>query len=372
MNDNDVLVWAERIWDQIVQKVEKTSLRIGDSFPYASIDGQYNDEPEDWWTNGFWPGLLWLIYRETNNQRLMELAVSCENKLDKPLQEYIPLHHDVGFMWCLSSVAHYKLLASDESRRRALTAASHLAGRFNPKGRFIRAWNQPERTGWAIIDCMMNLSLLNWASEETGDPRFKHIAMEYADTVLREFIRPDGSVHHIVCFNPETGERKEALGGQGYSPDSAWARGASWALYGMAISARYTRETRYLDAARKVAAFFLSNLPEDGAPPWDFRAPKEEAALDTTASACAASGLLEISCLVPASEASYYYRAGATIIKSLHEHYSTFDDHNEEGLLRMGTANYPKRHYVNVPIIYGDYFFAEAICKLRGKTDTFW
>lgn len=152
-------------------------------------------------------------------------------------------------------MAQFKLLGHEDSRRRAMTAASHLAGRFNPAGQFIRAWNQPERVGWAIIDCMMNLPLLYWASEETKDPRFRHIARLHADTTLREFLRLDGSTHHIVCFDPETGERQEALGGQGYDPNSAWSRGTAWAIYGMALSARYTGDQRYIDAAKRSADF---------------------------------------------------------------------------------------------------------------------
>lgn len=365
--------WLEHTWGKICDKAEKMCESIGADFPYASYHGRYNREAADWWTNGFWPGLLWLVYRETKNDRLREIAALTETKMDIVLYDFYPLHHDVGFMWSLSSVAQYKLLGSGDSRRRALTAASHLAGRFNPMGRFIRAWNQPERVGWAIIDCMMNLPLLYWASEETSDPRFRHIAKLHADTTLREFLRPDGSSHHIVCFDPETGERLEALGGQGYSPDSAWSRGTAWAIYGMALSARYTGDVRYIDAAKRSAHFFLANLPEDGLPPWDFRAPREKGmALDSTASACAASGMLELSLLVQPSEASLYQNAAERLLRKLDQRCSAWDDPNEEAILRFGTANSPRKTHVNVPIIYGDYFFAEAIGKLRGIKDTFW
>jgi unsaturated chondroitin disaccharide hydrolase len=373
MQTKEIGAWADDVWGRIVSKVEVTSQRISDTFPYVSLNGKYNNDASDWWTNGFWPGLLWLIYQETGNERLKEIAISCENKLDEPLHAFTGLHHDVGFMWVPSSVAQYKLLGSEESKVRALTAASHLAGRFNVKGRFIRAWNPPERVGWAIIDCMMNLSLLYWASAQTGDPRFRHIATEHADMALREFIRPDGSVHHIVCFDPETGDRIEALGGQGYSPDSAWARGSAWALYGFAISYRYTQDERYLEAAKRAAQFFVAQAPLDKAPPWDFRAPTQpETAEDSSAAACAASGMLEIAQLVPEEEASFFTEKAVALLKMLDTRYGTWDDPTEEGLLRGGTANFPKRHYVEVPIIYGDYYFAEAIGKLRGAKESFW
>ncbi|NOU71972.1 glycosyl hydrolase [Paenibacillus sp. LMG 31458] len=364
--------WVEEVWNKVVAKVERTSKRIGSTFPYVSLDGKYNAEPAEWWTAGFWPGLLWLIYRENGNKDLLDIAVSCEEQMDEPLLGYEKLHHDVGFMWSLASVAQYKLVGTDRSRQRGLMAASHLASRYNVKGQFIRAWNGENQQGWAIIDCLLNLPLLYWASETAGDPRFRHIAVSHADTVLREFIRPDGSSHHIVCFDPETGERIEARGGQGYSPDSAWSRGTAWALYGMALSCRYTGHARYLDAAKRAAHFFIANMDANLAPYWDFRAPREEeTAYDTSAAACAASGLLEISRLVPEHEAQVYTEAAKRILCMLIERYATWDE-EEEGILTMATANFPKRTFVNVPIIYGDFFFAEALAKLRGRTELFW
>ncbi|WP_281889898.1 glycoside hydrolase family 88 protein [Paenibacillus sp. YYML68] len=365
--------WTDEVWTKIINKVEVMCKSIGSEFPYISCEGKYNREEADWWTNGFWPGLLWLVYRETNEEGLKEAAAQAEAGMDCVLSDYYPLHHDVGFMWSLSSVAQYKLLGSELSKRRAMTAASHLVGRYNAMGQFIRAWNHPERVGWAIIDCMMNLPLLYWASQESGDPRFRHVAAMHANTTLREFLRPDGSSHHIVCFDPETGERREALGGQGYSPDSAWSRGTAWTIYGMALSARYTGDVRYVDAAKRAAHFFLANVPEDGLPPYDFRAPWQEGmGMDSSATACAASGMLELSLLVSECEAALYRSAAEKLLHRLNERYTALDDPNEEAILRMGTANYPRNIHINVPMIYGDFFFVEAICKLRGVRDTFW
>jgi len=365
--------WADDIWEKIVHKVSKTSHRIGVSFPYASVDGVYTDEDADWWTNGFWPGLLWLIYQHNGDERLKSIAAACEEKLDEPMHAYTGLHHDVGFMWTPTAIAQYKLLGNEASKVRALTVASHLAGRYNAKGKFIRAWNQEERVGWAIIDCMMNLPLLYWASETTGDPRFHHIAVEHANTTLREFIRPDGSVRHIVHFSPETGERIGVISGQGYSEDSAWARGTSWAIYGFALSYRYTKDLNYLAAAKQTASFFLSKLQPNQAPSWDFRAPEESKSIhDSSAAACVASGLLELAKHVRAEEALFYEQKAIEILRMLDQNYGAWDDAGEEGLIRRATANYPKKHFVEVPIIYGDYYFAEAISKLRGNELSYW
>ncbi|MCT4596464.1 MAG: glycoside hydrolase family 88 protein [Vallitalea sp.] len=368
-------IWYDEAWEKINTKVDRISNRIQDGFPHVSIKGQYNNERCGWWTDGFWPGILWLVYRETNNNKLSKYAVSCEKKLDTVLNDFIELHHDVGFIWILSSVAHYKVLEDQDARKKGLIAASHLAGRFNIKGNFIRAWTNrvaSDSQGWAIIDCIMNIPLLFWASEEINDPRFKHIAMAHVDTVLKEFIREDGSVHHIICFNPETGERLEALGGQGYSPDSAWSRGVAWAIYGLTIAYSYTREKKYLEGAKRAAHYFISNLPEDKVPCWDFRAPKNQRdAKDSSAAACAASGMIEISKYVDEYERDLYIDAAKDILKSLYENYGAWDE-NEEALIKMGTVNYTNNKYINTPIIYGDFFFVEAILKLRGRQELFW
>ncbi|MCR8632971.1 glycoside hydrolase family 88 protein [Paenibacillus radicis (ex Xue et al. 2023)] len=371
-------VWIEEAWNNITGKIGLTSPLIGSGFPHASIDGRYDSTEPNKWTSGFWPGLLWLMYRDNGNESLRQLAEKCEMKLDTAIDEFEKLHHDVGFMWCLSSVANYKVTGNEQSRKRALKVASWLAGRFNIKGKFIRAWNGKdwggleENTGWAIIDCTMNLSLLFWASEVTGDPRFRHIAMEHADTVLREFLRPDGSVHHIVCFDSETGERKDALGGQGFSPQSAWARGIAWAVYGLAICYSYTKEVRYLHGSQRAAHFFLANLPEDLVPPWDFRLPELEGApRDSSAAVIAAGGMLLLSEQLPTEYAVMYQSSAERILKSITNHYTVWDLQNE-AIVMHATGSYPTGKNIDVPLIYGDYFYVEALAKLRGQTGMFW
>ncbi|MGO4537349.1 glycoside hydrolase family 88 protein [Paenibacillus sp. 2TAB19] len=369
--------WHADAWSQITKKVASTSLRIGDGFPHASVEGKYKLEPASWWTAGFWPGLLWLVYRDTKEERLRQLAESCENQLDQVILDYERLDHDIGFMWTLTSVARYKLLGDEQGRRRGLLAANLLSGRFNMQGKFIRAWNPwkpgDRNEGWAIIDCMMNLPLLLWATDITGDPRYKHMALAHADTVLQHFIRQDGSVNHIVEFDPESGERQRIHGGQGYSPDSAWSRGAAWALYGMSLAFRYTGEERYLDAAKRVAHFFIANLPEDHVPHWDFRLPPEVVKYrDSSAGACAASGLLLLARLVRQEESSLYYDAGERMLHSLYTNYGAWDRNDEEGLILHGTSHYPEGRNVDVPLIYGDYFFAEGIAQLNGHEELFW
>ena len=367
--------WTGDALEKCLIKIEKNIDGIGDKFPHVAYEGQYNGERAAFWTAGFWPGLLWLLYMEKKEDRSLKLARRLEERLDEVLGGFVTLHHDVGFMWLPSAVIDYKLTGNPESRVRGLKAASHLAGRFNLAGRFIRAWNDDTALGcqgWAIIDCLMNIPLLFWASKETGDPRFYHIADAHAGTVLKSFIRPDHTSAHIVRFDPCTGKKIENLGGQGKGPDSAWSRGQAWTLYGMAIAFRETGKDEYLAAAEHTAEYFLAHLPEDKVPYWDFRCdPEERYAFDSSASACAASGLLEIAGLVKGPERKKYYRQKAEeILKSLYENFADFSSETQ-GILQKGTVNFPKNKHINVPIIYGDYFFTEALIKRTHETNIF-
>jgi unsaturated chondroitin disaccharide hydrolase len=245
--------------ERVLAKLEGTSARIGDTIPYRTINGVYNDLSGDisWWTNGFWPGILWLAYRETKNETYAKLARGVEKRLDEALDDFYGLHHDVGFMWHISSVANYKLTGDKTAVKKGYVAASVLASRFNPAGNFIRAWNGEQNTGWAIIDCMMNLPILYWAADFMKDPRFTNIAVAHAETAMKNFIREDGSAKHICKFDPVTGEYVENYGGQGYSEQSSWGRGTAWALYGFALSSKYTGRKEFTDTAKKVANFFI-------------------------------------------------------------------------------------------------------------------
>lgn len=357
-------------WSLSREKTIQLAARIGAGFPHAAHGGVYRLEEPRWWTAGFWPGLLWLFHRDEPLALLADTARACEERLDFPLQQIEQLDHDLGFMWTLSAIAQHHLTGNGPSRQRALTAASHLMGRFNLRGSYIRAWNPwneaADNAGLAIIDCMMNLPLLYWASAVTGDPRFSHVAQAHADMALQYFIRADGSVYHILRFDPVSGEFLEALGGQGYAPESAWARGTSWALHGFALSYRYTREERYLHAAKKVAHFFLSALGPDGIPDWDFRLPEgAPQGKDTSAGACAASGLLELAALVPKAEAAMYRGQAERLVARLIEQCGNRDSASD-GLLLHGAGHVPMGGNTDNPLIYGDYYLIEALAKLRG------
>lgn len=368
--DFNVRQWAEQTEKKILEKLSTTADEIGASFPHASKDGKYDDSPVTWWTNGFWCGIMWLAYRACGDEKFRKIAECCEEKLDSVLNAYVDTDHDAGFMWSLSAVADYKLTNSERSRVRGLIAANYLAGRYNPRAKFIRAWNF--KKNWAIIDCMMNLPLLYWASGVLDDPRYKYTAIEHADTVLRAFFREDGSVNHIVEFDPDTGDIVSIPQGQGARPDSAWARGSAWAIYGMALSYRYTGEKRYLDASKRIAHFFLANLPDDSVCYWDFRVDiTESTPRDTSAAACAVCGLLELCEHVEPCERDLYYKNAVKILKSLTDNYAVLDTSRQE-LLTKGTGHVPQNQNIHVGLIYGDYFYMEAIERLCGDFALFW
>ncbi len=379
--------WIKEADRKIVEKMEWLSEKSKNKIPYTAIDGVHDDKSSNiqqfqlddginWWTNGFWGGMLWQMYYKTRNEKYADIAQISEEKLKQCFTDFYGLHHDVGFMFLLTYVADYKLTGSDEGRRFGLHAANLLAGRFNPAGKFIRAWNgelkegEDDNRGWAIIDSMLNIPLLYWASEETKDPRFKHIAMMHADTLMENFVRKDGSVRHIVQFNPDTGEMERDYGGQGYAQGSSWTRGQAWGLYGFMMSYIHTGEERYLATAKRIAHYFISNIPEDGLIPVDFRQPAEPFWYDDTAAAIAACGLLAVAEAVGELEQNIYHRPAVKMMKALYEEHCDCSKNSDCFLQKCTAAYHDKKH--EFPIIYGDYYFIEAIFRLSETSVYLW
>ena len=365
----DYKAWAAGRLDAVKGKMASVVARNAHKIPYLTENGRYNDKSDEigWWTNGFWGGLLWEEWLLTGDDQYKDQAVELEEKQDKDLMDSEKLDHDNGCKWLLTAVYDYKKTGSKASRNRALLAANNMAGRFNISGNFIRAWNdwgEDDHRGWAIIDCMMNLPLLYWASEETGDPRFRKIAMAHADRVIDAFVRPDGSVCHIVEFDPETGERVRSHGGQGYGRGSSWTRGQGWGIYGFMLSYIHTGEKRYLDTAIKIANYFIVNTPPSGLIPVDFRQPAEPAWEDSTAAAIAACGMIEISKAVEGNDSAIYREAAVRMLKALDEKRSNWDA-DVDNIIEKGTVAY---HYGahETGILYGDFYFIEALMKLAG------
>jgi unsaturated chondroitin disaccharide hydrolase len=363
--------WAVKAHEAARGKVLQLADRAGAAFLHATDGGHYPLDLTWWWTSGFWPGLLRLTLNEAPNPRIADLALQCENQMFALIDHdwFHELHHDVGFQFQPTAVMRFKQTGATDARRRGLVAANLLMGRFNVAGGVIEAWNTPDKRGFSIIDTLMNLPLLFWASEVSGEPRYANLARAHLARAMREFIRPDHTTHHIVQFDQKTGARVAAHGGQGHAPESAWSRGHSWAVYGLAIAARYTGDDGYRDLARKVADSFLALNAPHGVPPWDFRAPDAATApRDSSAGAVAACGLLELAALGD----RHAHGEAVGLLKLLTERCATFDDPGEDGLLKHATGKLPQGQFIDVSLIYGDYYYYEALQRLSGAGPTCW
>ena len=365
----------EKYWREVAEKIYKKAAAVAaenaEKIPYSTENGRFDDQTDNisWWTNGFWAGQLWQLYGAFGGENLREIAEKIEQKLDRVFLDSRGMDHDSGFRWLMTAGADWRLTGSEASKNRLVLAASDLAGRFNLVGNFIRAWNDSgdgSKAGWAIIDCMMNLPLLYVAAEILHDPRFSQIAIAHADAAMRAFVRPDGSVCHIVEFDPRSGARLRSHGGQGFAHGSSWSRGQAWGLYGFALSYIHSKKREYLETAIKIADRFLARIPESGFIPVDFDQPPEPSYEDSTAAAIAACGLIELSKFA----GEKYREAAETLLKNLIENRCRFDLDCDNILEKCTAAYHDSRH--EGAIIYGDYFLTEAALKLCGRETFLW
>lgn len=382
--------WAEDVLDKICAKLVEVRERSAKKIPSESVNGIHDDKAAEegpsgmtrtFWTNGFWAGMLWQMYEVTRDERYAEIARYTETVLNKCLLEIES--HDIGFLWLPTSVLDYKITGNEQAMKDALVAAKWLAGRFNPATGVIRAWGSGNEAlplikgdpaihiaGATIIDCMMNLPLLYWASEVSQDPRFTQIAMRHADTAMKRFVREDGSVIHIVEFDPVSGEFVRDHGGQGYGRGSSWTRGQAWGLYGFTASYRHTQKQEYLETAEKIVSYFMAHIPEDGLLPSDFCQPEEPHVQDDIGACAAACGLIELSSFVPEEEGARYLGAAIKMLRAIDGKSADWSP-DTDGITLNGTAGYhlPGR---NQNYIYADYYFVEAVLKLLGKGVYVW
>ncbi len=378
--------WIDETFEKLDKKMSKLTFRNRNKFPKHAIDGVYNSEGRtNWWTNGFWGGMNWLMYEATGNEEYRITAERNEDMLDGAFKLFPLLHHDVGFMWHLTAGANYRLTGNNTARLRNLFAATTLASRYEVDGAFIQAWNYPEWDACSIIDTVMNLSLLYWAAEELGRDRFKKIAMKHMDMATTDHIRPNGSTNHIVEHYTDKKGVKKVYGGQGYSETSCWSRGTSWAIYGSVISYIHTKKPEYLEAAKKTSNYFIEQIKKTSyLPLCDFDQPAEPVLYDSSAGMCAACGILELSKLLPEAEGSYYAEEVMKMLKAYDEAGWINMNQNEDGLVMMATGTYPLEsrkndaNYeevlasVHIPIIWGDFFFVELMTKLKGREFFIW
>jgi len=363
----DDKLWIDRIWQALERKLEKNAAELQDIIPYSTTDGKYTDMSKTdvgWWTNGFFGGIMWLMYRETKKECFKTAAEKQEKLLDGVFDIYDRFDHDIGFMWGLTSKAQYIQTGDLKSRARALYVSNILAARANIKANYIRAWNNIKE--YSIIDCMMNLPILYWASRELKDNRFKYIAQMHADMALKEHIREDGSVVHICVHDEETPEIIRTEAGQGYKVGSAWTRGQAWAVYGFALSYIYTGEEKYLEASKKTADYFMRNVKKSNYKTvTDFAAPLDVKLFDNSAGACASCGMIE---LYKLTKDEKYLDGALKILKAMEED-MILDDTNQS-IVQKCMLSYSDGNHVD--LIYADFFLCEAILKLKDSDYLIW
>ena len=359
---------------KVVDKLSWVADEVDFMHPYTTRQGKYeNGKNHPYaWTCGFYGGIIWNLYKLTGDEKFLKIGKKCSAHLKDALIDFSYLSHDVGFQYLPTSVADFKITGDKDAMVQGRHAADLLAGRFNPAGRYIRAWNENpyidggnSKAGYVIIDCMMNIPLLYWATEFIGDPRYGQIARIHAETVMKHFIREDGSSEHIVVFDPATGEVVDKPEGQGYSKGSAWTRGQSWALYGFAMSYHYTRDERHLATSKKVADYIISQLGDYM--PIDFRQPKEPAFTDSSAVVIMANGFLELCKYVEGEEKEKYMKTVEKLMDMAYQNCNFEKD--EQSVLQNCSEMYHREESRHVSLIYGDFYLLEALMRLTDGTD---
>ncbi|MDX3661052.1 glycoside hydrolase family 88 protein [Streptomyces sp. ID05-26A] len=333
------------------------------SFPEITRAERWTYVADGGWIGGFWPGTLWLAHLDSGDAQFRALAEAANDRLaPRRLQ---PRDHDLGFLFYPSWVTAYRLTGATKWRDGAIDAANTLIQRWNATGRFIRAWGAlgtPGNAGRVIIDTMMNLDLLAFATEQTGDRKYLDIAIAHARTTQTHFVRADGSTPHVFDFNPDTGAAIGPNTVQGYSPTSCWARGQAWGIYGFTTMYRRTGLREFRDTARKLSDYALSVLTPDGVPVWDYRSPLGVHDIkDSSAGAIMACGLLD---LAKVTGTARYHDRALKILDGLVSTCLTTRSTRAEAILARGTRNRPSEDGVEVSLPYGDYYLYEAILRV--------
>lgn len=362
--------------EQAVANVRRNIPRFGDQFPHNGDGMAYVLTENTHWMTSFWTGQLWLAYHVTGDDTFRQEAERRLASFEYRLVNRIDESHDLGFLYTLSARAQWQLTGDRAARQLGIDAAERLITRYHPKGEYIQAWgkmNDAVEGGRMIVDCLMNLPLLFWATHETGDAKYAEIAAAHARTTLRYQVRPGDITYHTFFFNQETGEPLGGKTAQGYSDDSLWTRGQAWAIYGFALAADWMKSPEMLDVAVRLADRFWEELGDAPVPLWDFRLPPDAPQKrDSSAGAITACGMFKLATLVddPAHAAAFRER-GAQITQRLTE--ACFETAEEaQGLLRDSTYNVNRNSAVEQFMPFGDYFYLESLVTLSGKPVDFW
>lgn len=357
--------FAENQVSYMLTKIERTGANNKAVFPRTVENGELKLVPSSDWTSGFFPGMLWYLYEFTGDEKWVNEARKFTSKLEA--EQFNTGTHDLGFMIYCSYGNGYRLTKDDNYKQVIINAAKSLSSRFNTKTGVIKSWDHLSHK-WqnpVIIDNMMNLELLFEATKFTGDSSFYKLAVTHADNTMKNHFRPDYSSYHVVDYHRETGEVLSRNTHQGYADESAWARGQAWALYGFTLTYRETRNPKYLQLANQIASYILNhpNLPEDMVPYWDFDDPAQpNTSRDASAASITASALYELSSY---SNKDQYRKKADQLVKNLSKKYQSDDNTNSGFILDHSTGHHPYKSEIDVPIVYADYYYLEALLRSR-------
>lgn len=323
----------------------------------------YPQRPLCSWTESFWTGMLWLAYEITGEKPFSETAHRHLELFRERIETRTNIDtHDLGFLYTLSSVAEYRLTGNEEAKRVALVAADTLMERYKPMGGFLQAWGKLDAPDnyRLIIDCLLNLPLLYWASEASGDKKYYDVAYTHLKTAMSTVIREDGSTFHTVFFDPETGKKTKGTTHQGFSDDSCWSRGQAWGVYGLALSYDYTKDEAIFEEYKRVTDYFIAHLPEDYIPYWDLVFMEGDEPRDTSAAAIAICGILEMDKYIHEPK---YVEFAEKMMNSLIDNYTT-KNIESNGLLTDGMYGRPFGHNPECNL-WGDYYYLEALMRMK-------
>ena len=371
----EVTAAMDRVADQVRCNMEY----FGTRFPSSATRNQtYGVIDNIEWTDGFWTGLLWLCYEYTGDDAFKNLALKNVDSFLNRVEKRIELdHHDLGFLYSLSCVAGYKLTGSAEGRRAGLLAADKLMERFQEKGGFIQAWGElGARDNYRlIIDCLLNIPLLHWAFLETGNPVYRNAAVRHYEAACNNVIRDDASAYHTFYFDPGTGEPLKGVTRQGYSDDSAWARGQAWGIYGIPLNYRYVKDDSAFNLFQGMTNYFLNRLPEDEVCYWDLIfTDGSNQSRDSSAAAIGVCGIHEMLKYLPEveSDKNTYRHAMHCILRSLMERYTAPEIKPGNPVLLHGVYSWHSGKGVDEGNIWGDYYYMEALMRFYKDWNLYW
>jgi unsaturated chondroitin disaccharide hydrolase len=369
LSQQEMITLADKTLDFAARQYKHMAATVPDNVLPRSTnkDGSLMTSKADWWTCGFYPGTLWYLYEYTKEDAIRQEAIKRMALIEN--NQFNTSTHDLGFMMYCPFGNAYRITKDPAYKVILLKSAASLSTRFNPAVGCIKSWDHGTWKFPVIIDNMMNLELLNWASREGGDPTFTNIANTHAHTTMKHHFRKDYSSWHVVDYNPTTGEVAGKITAQGFSDSSAWSRGQAWGLYGYVEMYRDTKQKVYLKQAQHIADFILNhpNMPADLIPYWDFNASGiPNVPRDVSAGAITASALLELSEYTGKKTAKRYRNAAEKMIVSLASPaYLAKEGENNNFILLHSVGSIPHKSEVDVPLTYADYYFVEALLRYK-------